>query len=88
MGESLVVAHDQRRALELFDDVRHRKCLTGAGHAEQRNGVNSVLQGGADAFDGCRLITGWLVFRIYLELHTTKLQYFYYLCVILKNNVL
>ena len=73
MGERLVVAHYQRRALELLDDISHRECLTRSRHAKQCDGIHSVLKGGADAFDCSRLVAGRPVFRIYLEFHIANI---------------
>ena len=49
--ESLVVAQDERRSLQLLDDVRHRECLSGTGHSKQRDGINALVKGIAYALD-------------------------------------
>ena len=68
--ESLVVAQDERRSLQLLDDVRHRECLSGTGHSKQRDGINTLIQSIAYTFDRTRLIARRLIFAVNLELHT------------------
>ena len=69
MGESLVVAHDQGRALHLLDDVRHGKRLARSRNTKQCNGIHTIFQGIAYALDRSGLIARRLVFGIYLKLH-------------------
>ena len=75
-GERLVVAQDQGRTLEALDDVGHREGLSGAGHAQERDVPHAFGKGVAKAFDGGRLVPGWLVFGLKLEFHIAKLRFF------------
>ena len=75
-SERLVVAQDQGRTLETLDDVGHREGLSGAGHAQERDITDAFGEGIAQAFDGGRLVPGWLVFGLQLEFHTAKLRFF------------
>ena len=63
------MAQNQGRPLQTLDYIRHGKRLAGSGHAEQRNGINPVLEGGAQTVDCCRLVAGWTVGRLNLEFH-------------------
>ena len=63
------MAQNQGRPLKALDYVRHGKCLAGPCHAEQRNGINPVLEGGAQTVDCCGLVAGRAVWGIYLEFH-------------------
>ena len=57
-GERLVVRDDQRRALQLLDDPRHRRRLAGAGGAEQRLVALARLQALGELLDRLRLVAG------------------------------
>src|SRR3989344_8314700 len=65
--ERLVVRDYKRGLLALFDDIRHRKRLTGTGDTQERLVALPVFE----AFDKCmnsrRLVAGWFVVRTYLE---------------------
>ena len=76
-GQRLVVAQDEGRTLEALDDIGHREGLTGARHAEQRDGADPLGEGVAKAVDGRRLVAGGLIFRLKLKLHTTKIHFIF-----------
>ena len=50
------MAQNQGRPLQTLDYIRHGKRLAGSGHAEQRNGINPVLEGGAQTVNCRRLV--------------------------------
>src|SRR5450830_2123742 len=56
-GKRLVVAQDKDRAIELLDDIRHRKRLAGAGDADQRLEAVALLDPGDQLGDGLRLVS-------------------------------
>ena len=68
-GEGLVVAQDQRRALQFLDDVGHGERLAGACHAQEGDGVHALPEGGTETVDGCRLVAGGFVCGFKLEFH-------------------
>ena len=61
--QSLVVGQDQRGAIGLRDDVRHREGLAGAGDALQRLLFIALVQAVHEGGDGFRLVAGGLVGR-------------------------
>ena len=76
-GQGLVVAEYQCRTLESFDYVGHSECLAGAGHSEQSDIPDSLLQGLAEPVYGLRLVPGRLVWRFQTKLHPCKNNYFF-----------
>ena len=62
-GERLVVGNDQRRALQAFDDVRHRESFSRSRDAEQRLVAVACLNAARDHVDRLRLVARRLVFR-------------------------
>ena len=61
--QGFVVAQDQRRPLEVLDDVRHREGLSGTGHAQQADVPDVILQRLGNLTYGFRLVAGRLVCR-------------------------
>ena len=53
--------NDERRLIQLCDDVRHREGLTGAGYTEQSLELIAFLEASYQFFDCLRLIAGGLV---------------------------
>ena len=70
--EGLVVAQDQRRTLQLRDDVGHREGLPGARHAQQRVVLRAVLDRAHQLPDRLRLIAHRGVVRYEFEIHECK----------------
>ena len=61
--EDLVVREHERRPLDALDDLGHRICLTGAGHAEQHLLVDAVFQPLHKRVDRLRLVARRLIGR-------------------------
>lgn len=55
-GENLVGREDERGALHLLDDLRHREGLARAGGAQQRLETQAVVQALDEGADGFGLI--------------------------------
>ena len=70
------MAQDQRRTVQLCDDVGHRERLSGARHAQQRVVLRTVFDGTDELFDCLRLVAHWGVVRYEFEIHRTKLHIF------------
>ena len=60
--QRLIVSDHQRRLIELLDHIRHRKRLTGSGHAKQRLKLIPLFKSLHQLLDRLRLISGGLVF--------------------------
>ena len=67
--ERLVVRDDQRRPIELADDIRHRERLSRTGHAEQRLVAIARLDRLQQLRDRLRLVAARLVVRFELKRH-------------------
>ena len=65
--EGLVGREDQRGAVGLLDDLRHRECLAGAGDAQQHLIAFQRVDALDQFRDGARLVALGLVFRNDLE---------------------
>ena len=65
--QRLVGREDERRPLRAGDDLRHRKCLAGAGDAKQHLVALSRLDPLHQFRDGARLVAARLIFRHQLE---------------------
>ena len=59
-GQRFIWLQDQRRAIAPGDDVRHRKRLAGAGDAQQRLGVVTLMDALHQRFYRLRLVAGGL----------------------------
>ena len=68
-GERFVVREDQRRPLQLLDDVRHRERLARAGDAHQHLLGSTAAQAIDQFTNRLRLIAGRLERGVELELH-------------------
>ena len=68
-GERLVVRQDQRRPLQLLDDVGHRERLAGAGDAHEHLLAAAFAQVAHERLDGGGLVAGGLERGFELELH-------------------
>ena len=55
-GERLVVRENERRLADILDDVCHRECLAGTGHAEERLELFAVLETFGQFFNGFGLV--------------------------------
>ena len=62
--QCLIVRNDQSRLIQLCDDVRHCKGLTGAGHTKQSLELIAFLEASYQFFDRLGLIAGWLVWGV------------------------
>ena len=60
-GKSLVVGHNQRRAIQRLDDLGHREGLARTGDAEQDLMLLPGFDAGQEFFDGAALIAARLV---------------------------
>ena len=58
--QRLIVREDERRALEFFDDIRHRKCLTRTRDAEQYLCAFALLYTRYELTDSFGLVAGGL----------------------------
>ena len=70
-GERLVVRNDERRPIELADDIGHRECLSRTGHAEQRLMAIARLDRLDQLRDRLPLVAPRLVVRFELKRHPT-----------------
>ena len=68
-GQRLVVRDNQRRLLELLDDIRHRVGLSGACHAEQGLHLVAFPEAFHQFPDRLRLISGRLIGCVKPEIH-------------------
>ena len=59
-GQRFIRLQNQRRAIAPGDDVRHRKRLAGAGDAQQRLGVFTLMDALHQRFYRLRLVAGGL----------------------------
>ena len=59
--ERLVVAQDERRTLQVGNDVCHGEGLSGAGDTEQSDITNALVQSVGELCDGLRLVSRRLV---------------------------
>ena len=59
-GQRFIRLQNQRRAIAPGDDVRHRKRLAGAGDAQQRLGVVTLMDALHQRFYRLRLVAGGL----------------------------
>jgi hypothetical protein len=66
-GERFVVRHHQRRLLNALDDVGDGERLAGAGRAQQRLKLVTLLEAVDEQFDRFRLIAGGFQFRDEVE---------------------
>ena len=62
--QCLIVRNDESQLIQLCDDVRHCKGLTGAGHTEQSLELIAFLEASYQFFDCLGLVTGWLVWGV------------------------
>jgi len=67
--EGLVMRNDERRPIELADDIRHREGLPRPGHAEERLMAIPRLDRLEQLGDGLALIAARLVIGLELERH-------------------
>ena len=59
--QCLIVRNDESRLIQLCDDVRHRKCLTGTGYTKQSLELIAFPEASYQFFNRLRLVTGGLV---------------------------
>lgn len=59
--QCLIMCNDQRRFVQLLNDVRHGKCLSRAGDTKQGFKLISFLETFHQFRDCLRLIAGWFV---------------------------
>ena len=65
--QRLIVCNDQRRFVQLLNNICHSKCLTGTCDSKQRLELIALLEA-FDQFLNClRLVTGWFVFGMKFE---------------------
>ena len=69
-GERLVVREDERRLADILDDVCHRECLAGTGHAEKRLELFAVLEAFGQFFDGFGLVASGTVRTYEVKIRT------------------
>ena len=62
-GQGLVVAEDERRALQTFDYAGHGEGLSRARDTQESDVRHAFGQGRAELVDGLRLVAGGLVCR-------------------------
>lgn len=70
------MAQDQRRFVELRNDVRHRERFTRTGYAQQRVVAAVAAQRRNELFDRFGLVAGRFIIRYQFEIHGTKLAIF------------
>ena len=68
-SQRLVVCQHERRTVAVCDDIRHRKRLARAGHAEEHLLRQTVFDAPRQFFDGLRLVAGGLIIRNKLKIH-------------------
>ena len=59
----LIVRYDERRLIQLRDNICHREGLAGAGYTEQRLTFLARFKAFYQPVDCFRLIPGWCIFR-------------------------
>ena len=62
--QCLIVRNDESRLIQLCDDVRHCKGLTGAGHTEQSLELIAFLEASYQFFDRLGLVAGGLIWSM------------------------
>ena len=67
-GKRFVVRQNERGALELFDDLRHRVRLAGARDAEKRLLLEAEADAARERVDRAGLVAGGLVFTYDLKI--------------------
>ncbi len=61
-GQRLVMRDNERRPVQLLDDIGHGEGLAGASDAEQGLALEALIQAFDEFGDGLRLIAGGLEF--------------------------
>ena len=61
--QRLIVCNDQRRFVQLLNNICHGKCLTGTCDSKQRLELIAFFKTCHEICDGFRLIPSWLIFR-------------------------
>ena len=60
--QCLVVCNNQRRFIQLLDDIRHRKSFSGTGDTQKSLALVAFLEPFDQVSDGLGLVAGWSVF--------------------------
>ena len=67
-GERLVMRDNQRRSLQLFNDIGHREGFAGTGYAEQRLKLVALTEALHQFCNRLRLVAGRCVRRMQMKL--------------------